>query len=101
MKFDFESEQLEKIRDQAMIYQCACPAQICSTIHSVRGLFNLQNECMNASETDRAVHERIQAACEQIHQELEKCLHDILKLEGWDMNTLKMPDYLQKRMLDR
>jgi len=52
------------------------------------------------TDTDHAVHARIKESAERTHAELEKCLTDILKLESWDMKTLDMPAYLQKRLHD-
>ena len=92
----YSRDTLVKIIEQAMIYQCACPAQVCKAIFQVRELHDYQLACLNRSETDRAVHERIAAACARNHAELEQCLEDVLRLEGWDPVTFLMPDHLAK-----
>lgn len=96
----FSKDQLIHIRDQATIYQCACPAQVCVAISLVRDLYAYQQKCLTATNTDRAVHERISTAAARAHAELEHCLQDVLQIEGWDMKTLDMPAYLHKRLLD-
>lgn len=101
MNKTFSKEQLFHIRDQAIIYQCACPAQICMAIDAIRGLHDYQNTCLDQTDTDHAVHKRIKESSEKAHIELEQCLQDVLKLEGWNMKTLDMPEYLQKRLLDK
>lgn len=80
-----------------MIYQCACPAQICKAIGQMRELHKYQQECLVDQSTDRAVHERIALAAERAHAELEHCLDDVLRLEGWNTETFEMPPDLAKR----
>lgn len=94
----YTDEQISYIRDQALIYQCACPAQVCEAIDSIRQLYTHQNKCLDTTETDTAVHLRIKETTKINHEELERCLTDILRLEDWDMQTLKMPDTLMKRL---
>lgn len=96
MNFRYSRESLVLIVEQAIIYQCACPAQICKAITQVRELHDYQRDCLTRTDTDRSVHERIAATCERNHAELEQCLADVLRLEGWDPVTLKMPDNLDK-----
>lgn len=96
----YSEEQLVYIRNQALIYQCACPAHVTVVIDAIRTLHNQQVNCLNESDTDNAVHMRIKESAEKNHSELEKCLTDILKLEGWNLDTLVMPEYLKKRLLD-
>jgi hypothetical protein len=99
METRFSNEVLTRILDQAMIYQCACPAQVCRSINELRGLFAYQADCLDLTDTDKAVHRRIVEAVKVSHAEMEKCLEDILRLEGWDMNTYQMPDALMNRIL--
>lgn len=82
-----------------MIYQCACPAQVCKAIGQMRELHKYQQACLNESAVDRVVHERIATAAAAAHAELERCLEEVLKLEGWNLETLEMPDHLAKRRL--
>lgn len=100
MHHKFKTHQLEKIKKQAIIYQCACPASVVDALISIRSLYNYQEHCEDASETDKRVHQRIKLSVEKIHLELEECLEDVLSLEGWDKNTLTMPDDLKKRMIE-
>lgn len=95
----FTDVQLNTIRDQAAIYDCACPAQLCREIGEQRRLYAYQAQCLNRTEVDRQVHERIAAAVRLAHAEMERALEDVLRLEGWDRDTLEMPAGLQKRLL--
>ncbi len=101
MEIRFSNEVITKILEQSMIYQCACPAQVCRAINELRGLFAYQAGCLNLSDTDTAVHQRIVEAVKVSHAEMERCLDDILRLEGWDMNTYQMPEALTNRMLQQ
>jgi len=100
MNTRYSNEQLTHIRDQALVYQCACPAHITVVIDAIRTLHEQQQKCLNQSDADDAVHKRIKQSAQKAHDELENCLTDILKLEGWDLHTLQMPEYLKKRLLD-
>lgn len=99
MQLRYPREDLRKIIEQAMVYQCACPAQVCKAIGQMRELHKYQQDCLGDQDTDRAVHERIALAAERAHTELEQCLADVLRLEGWNAETLEMPANLNKRRL--
>lgn len=92
----FEDNQLTRILDQALVFQCACPAQVCRTLIGLRELFDYQLNCGNRTETDRKVHEAIAVSTAASHAGMEACLSHILELEGWDMTTLTMPAELRK-----
>lgn len=92
----FSDQQLTRILDQALVYQCACPAQVCRTLIGLRELHDYQMNCLDRTETDRKVHEAIAASAEAGHREMENCLQHILKLEEWEMSTLTMPLALRK-----
>ena len=96
----YTPQDLLHILEQAVIYQCACPAQICKSLQSAHALYAYQQQCLNATQTDVAVHQRIAETALRLIAELEQCLEDVLQLEGWDMATLTMPADLQKRLLD-
>ncbi|GAB1234379.1 hypothetical protein [Ferrigenium sp. UT5] len=96
MNTQFSDAQLSHILDQSLIYQCACPAQVAKHIIGLRDLFAYQQACLNQTDTDVAVHQRIASDAERAHAVLEACLHEILLLEKWDMQTLTMPASLQK-----
>lgn len=97
MKTRFTAMQISKIVDQALIYQCACPAQVATTLLELRDLYDYQQMCRNADEADRAVHDAIAAATEEVHARMEACLDEVLALEGWDRETLAMPAGLRKK----
>lgn len=97
METRFSGQQLAHIIDQALVYQCACPAQVCQALIGLRDLYAYQQNCIESTDTDRAVHVRIAQAARDSHDLMEVCLRDVLSLEGWDMATLTMPDNLRKR----
>ncbi|MBX3735307.1 MAG: hypothetical protein KF715_01340 [Candidatus Didemnitutus sp.] len=97
MQLRYPREALRKIIEQAMVYQCACPAQVCKAIGQMRELHKYQQECLIDQGADRSVHERIALAAAKAHAELEQCLADVLRLEGWNAETLEMPSDLAKR----
>ena len=89
--------QISKIIDQALVYQCACPAQVATTILELRDLYDYQVKCQSESSTDQAVHRAIAAATEETHARMEECLDQVLDIERWDRETLTMPAGLRKR----
>lgn len=99
MNTRYPNEVITHIIEQSIIYSCACPAQICAVINKNRALFNYQQRCLNLTDTDKAVHQTIAKTTENIHILLEKCLEDILHLEGWDMETYQMPESMQKKLM--
>ena len=96
----FSDQQLKHILEQSVVYSCACPAQVCKALLQNRDLFAYQAACLNQTSTDTAVHQSIAKAALSTHREMEACLVEVLQLEGWDLETLTMPEALQKRMLD-
>lgn len=100
MNKTYSDEQINHIRDQAVFYQCACPAQLCEAIGHIRELHQIQMKCIDMTDTDKIVHETISKCTEKNHIELEKCLTEVLQIEGWEMESLKMPEYLNKRLSD-
>jgi hypothetical protein len=96
LKIQFTDSQLSHILDQSLIYQCACPAQVAKHIIGLRDLYAYQQDCLNQTDTDVAVHQRIATDAAQAHATLEECLRAVLILEQWDMQTLQMPSSLQK-----
>ena len=95
----FSADELITILEQAAIYDCACPAQVCKEIRSLRSLYEYQAHCLNLNDTDCQVHEHIAAATRLAHAEMERCLENVLELEGWNRQTLEMPTSLQKRLI--
>ena len=97
MKEQFNSAQISKVIDQALVYQCACPAQVCRAIFELRELYEYQMNCASDSANDDLVHKTIAAATEKSHEMMEECLQKILEIEGWDQGTFAMPEGLKKK----
>lgn len=97
MKEQFDAAQISKVIDQALVYQCACPAQVCRAIFELRELYDYQMNCANDSVNDALVHQTIAAATEKSHALMEECLTQILEIEGWDQSTFAMPEALKKK----
>ena len=97
MKEQFNASDISKVIDQALIYQCDCPAQVCKSIFELRELYDYQMNCINDSANDQLVHQTIADATEQAHALMEKCLERILEIEGWDQKTFLMPELLKKK----
>ena len=97
MKEQFDAAQISKVIDQALVYQCACPAQVCRAIFELRELYEYQMNCANDSVNDALVHQTIAAATEKSHAVMEECLKKILEIEGWDQTTFMMPQALRKK----
>lgn len=97
MKEQFNAAQISKVIDQALIYQCACPAQVCKAIFDLRELYDYQMNCANNSENDELVHKTIAAAAEVSHQIMEECLKKVLEIEGWDQTDFVMPELLKQK----
>jgi 3-deoxy-D-manno-octulosonate 8-phosphate phosphatase KdsC-like HAD superfamily phosphatase len=97
MKEIFSALQVSKVIDQALLYQCACPAQVCSAIFELRELHEYQMNCASDSVNDEVVHKTIALATQKAHELMEDCLARILEIEGWDTATLDMPEILKKK----
>jgi hypothetical protein len=70
----FANQQLEQIIEEALIYMCACPAQVAEELLRLRRVFAYQINCISEG----------------------SLLDEVLALEGWDLQTLKMPEGLRK-----
>jgi len=92
----FGEDELIKVRDEALIYMCACPAQVAVTIAQLRRVHEYQRECEGRNDDELGVHDRIARAVSQAHAIMENCLDEILSLEGWDRQTLAMPPGLRR-----
>lgn len=91
----FSKIQLQSIIEEATIYMCACPAQVCQQLLSLVALYEYQEQC-GERQGNQAVHDSIAASTAIAYAELENCLDRILEIEGWDRATLKMPPGLRK-----
>lgn len=98
MEHLYSAKQLEQVINEATIYVCACPAQVAEMLSKLRHLYDYQQNCIARERTDvnREVHNRIAQATVQAHSVMEACMQDILRIEGWDPETLKMPDHLRE-----
>ncbi len=104
MKLDYQysDEQLIKIKDQGLIYACVCPSQVSEQILNLRLLLSYQAKCQKeVDERTIDTHNLIVGAAMQAHEIMEKCLHDILISEGWDLQTLQMPEYLRDLIVEK
>ena len=97
MKEQFTAAQISRIIDQALIFQCACPAQVGRAIFELRELYEYQFNCGNDTQNDARVHSAIARATGKSHAAMEACLGEILALEGWNMETLSLPEALMKK----
>ena len=97
MREQFDAAQISKVIDQALVYQCACPAQVCRAIFELRDLYEYQMNCASDSVNDALVHQTIAAATEKSHEAMEECLRKVLEIEGWDLTTFTMPQALKKK----
>jgi hypothetical protein len=100
MEILYSKEQLARIREQAMIYQCACPVQVSKLLSEMQWLYKYQADCMNRTDVDVLVHRNIAQATALAYPIIERCLTEVLTLEGWDMATLTMPESLKKLTLE-
>jgi hypothetical protein len=97
MQQRYDATQLSRVIDQALVYQCACPAQVCRAIFELRDLYDYQMNCASDSANDRLVHEAIAQTAMQAHEAMEQCLARVLEIEGWDPQNLVMPEALRKK----
>jgi len=96
LSMHYSNEQIEQILEEAMIYMCACPAQVAEQLLYLRKLFAYQQNCISKGELLADVHRRISESARKAHAELEQCLSDVMRMEGWDMQTLTMPTGLRE-----
>ena len=97
MKQRFKASQISRVIDQALVYQCACPAQVCKAIFELRELHAYEVQCGDDPANDERVHDAIAIASEKAHALMEDCLQEVLIIEGWDMASLTMPQALKKK----
>ena len=96
MTYQFSTEQLQAINNQAAIYMCACPAQVSEQLLHLRRLYTYQQRCITSGSVSDAVHRVIAEATQRAHEELEQCLSQVLDMEGWDRATMTMPPGLRE-----
>lgn len=99
----FSDDQLIRIVDAATVYLCACPAAVAQEVMRLREVYEYQQSCLSDGALMEQVHLRIAESTKVAHAEMEQCLDDVLRLEGWDRATLSMPDGLRElrnKMLD-
>ncbi|MDY0011857.1 MAG: hypothetical protein RBS40_03070 [Rhodocyclaceae bacterium] len=96
----YRDEELTRIIDEATVYQCACPAQLAQLLLQMRSLLAYQAQCRDSRPDDLGVHGQIVDSLIQAQQTMEACLGDVLAREGWDLETLTMPEGLRRRLRD-
>ena len=96
LELRYSNQQLEHILEEAMIYMCACPAQVAEELLRLRKLFAYQKNCITQGSALAEVHLRISDSTRRVHADMEQCLNDVLNMEGWDPETLKMPPGLRE-----
>ncbi len=94
MQKKFSNQEIQRVLEQSSAYNCTCPAQVVKSINQQRSLFQYQMDCIDTTETDHIVHQTIATTAQLTHQLLEDCLHEVLTLEGWDLDTMSMPPAL-------
>ena len=97
LELRYSAEEISRIIDQALVYQCACPAQVATTLLELRDLYDYQVKCRESDDGNSRVHDAIAAATEEAHARMERCLDEVLQIEGWDRKTLTMPAALRKK----
>ncbi len=97
LELKFSNAQLRRINMQSILYLCSCPSQVGMQIDSLRKLYEYQANCAERtrSEVQTKVHERIAEATLAAHRIMEDCLREVLIIEGWDPETLEMPQNLR------
>ncbi|WP_445680476.1 hypothetical protein [Radicibacter daui] len=95
----FSQDEIFKLLDQAMVYMCDCPGQVARMISLVREAHDYQGRCLEDRDNLASTHETIKRALEQCHSLLENCLETVIENEGWDRETLEMPEALRRRMI--
>jgi hypothetical protein len=95
----FTDAELGKVIEQAMIYMCACPAQVADAIRKLRALYRYQLQCIQVPESNPAVHTLIAQSTIHSHSIMQDCMEKIIELEEWDRTTLEMPAGLRIRQL--
>lgn len=87
----FSREQLIRILDQSLVYECACPEQVCRQMLALSELFDYQMGCIERHDIDTQVHQAIAEGTRISYAAMEACLSEVLALEGWDKETLTRP----------
>jgi hypothetical protein len=91
--------ELSKVIEQAVIYMCACPAQVADSVRKLRELYRYQLRCIANTGNNNVVHALIAQSTIQSHAIMQDCLDKVIELEEWDRSTLEMPDGLRKRQM--
>ena len=95
----FSAAELAQVINESLVYMCACPAQVASSILKLRDLYHYQLTCESDGNNQVMVHQAIAQSTVIAHAELEACMEQVLLLEGWDRATLQMPPALRARQL--
>lgn len=96
----FTNDEVTRILEQVLVHQCACPGQLCRVILNLQDLVRYEKDCVDHTATDVRVHHAIESAASQCLDIMQACLTEVLNLEGWDLETLKMPQALLEHQLN-
>jgi hypothetical protein len=96
----YSDAELSHIIGQAMIYMCACPAQVAHALQKARELYRYQAKCLSEKDNNPLVHEEIARSAAQAHETLQLCMDKVIVLEQWDRATLTMPEGLRARQME-
>lgn len=98
MKKRFSDSDVKKIVESAMVYQCACPAQVAELLLELRRVEAYESGCLEkANDHLSKTHIAIRDAVADVHERMENCLDEVLEIEGWDRNTMEMPENLRSQ----
>jgi hypothetical protein len=95
----YTDAELGKVIEQAMLFMCACPAQVADSVRKLRELHRYQMRCIGNPDNDKHVHALIAQSTVEAHTVMQDCLDKVIDLECWDRTTLEMPAGLRKRQL--
>lgn len=95
-RYRYSARQLTVILEQAGIYMCACPAQVAAQMLELRKLYRYQLKCIGEMPDLADTHRCIAEAVARAHALLEDALDEVLRIEGWDKESLAMPEGLRK-----
>ena len=99
-KIEFTTADIKKIYDQSVIYQCACPAQLCMAILQLKDVYKYQLNCGKKDTIDIQIHDHIAQSTEIAHEELVRCLRKILEIDGWDLEKLEISENARLKKLN-
>lgn len=95
----FTDSELNVVVEQGVVYMCACPSQVAHALQQLRAIMRYQADCLKNPSNDKRVHESILQHASEAHTIFENCLDEVIRIEGWDRTTLRMPEGLRVKLL--